>query len=113
MIIVVGIGLVLALLLPWWSIAVAGAIGGFLIHGHRGRSFLAAFLGALLLWAGAAILMTLTSGSALPDMFAQLLPIPLNGMGLAVVAGVVGGIVAGLGGFTGDSIRRFADKPRR
>ena len=109
--IVFGVGLVLAFLLPWWSIAIAGAVAGFLIHGHRGRSFLAGFLGALVLWAGAALLMSWTTGSELPNMFAKLLPFPMNGFGLAFVSGVIGGIVAGLGAFTGDSLRKAIEKP--
>ena len=110
LLIVMGLGLVLAMFMPWWSIALAGAVPGFLIHGHRGRSFLAGFLGALLLWTGAAIIMTMVTGSDLPDRFAMLLPIPMNGIGLAFVSGVIGGIVGGLGGFTGDSMRRLIEK---
>jgi hypothetical protein len=101
------LGLVLAFVLPWWSIALAGFAGGYFMHGHRGRSFLAGFLGALILWSGAAILMSFTTGSQLPDMFAKLLPIPMNGMGLALVAGVIAGLVAGFAAFTGDSVQRI------
>ena len=111
MLIVFAAGLVLAYLLPWWTIAIAGAVAGFLIHGHRGRSFLAGFLGGLLLWTGAAILMSLMTGSELPNMFAKLLPIPMNGIVLAIVAGIIGGIVGGLGAFTGDALRQAIEKP--
>jgi hypothetical protein len=110
MLIVLGLGLILAMFMPWWSIALAGAVPGFLIHGHRGRSFLAGFVGALLLWAGAAIVMILMTGSDLGDKFALLLPIPLNGIGLAFVSGIIGGLVGGFGGFTGDSLRRLVEK---
>lgn len=110
MLIVLGLGLILALFMPWWSIALAGAVPGFLIHGHRGRSFLAGFVGALLLWTGTAIVLMLMTGSDLGDKFALLLPIPLNGIGLAFVSGIIGGLVAGFGGFTGDSLRRLVEK---
>jgi hypothetical protein len=111
LLIVFAVGLVLAYLLPWWSIALAGGVAGFLMHGHRGRSFLAGFLGAMLLWTGAALVMSFATGSALPDMFAKLLPFPLNGIGLAFVSGVIGGIVAGLAAFTGDAMRTAVEKP--
>jgi hypothetical protein len=114
LLIVIALGLVLAMFLPWWSIAIAGFAAGFLIHEHHGRSFLGGFLGSLILWASAAIVITLRTGSPLADMFAKLLPIRINGIGLAFVAGIIAGIVAGFGGMAGDAMRRaiFA-KPKR
>lgn len=100
-------GLILAQFLPWWSIAIAAAAAGFLWCGHRGRSFLAGFLGGMLLWAGAAIYFTQVTGSDLGDKFAQLMGLPPNGRMLAMVAGVVAGVVAGFAAFTGDSLRRM------
>lgn len=101
------LGLVLAFLLPWWSIAISGFVGGFLIHGHRGRSFLGGFLGAWILWSGAALLMQWTTGSALPDMFAMLISPAINGIVLALISGVVAGLVAGFAAFTGDAVQRL------
>lgn len=103
---VFGIGLLLAQVLPWWSIALAGALAGFIWHGHKGKSFLAGFLGGLLLWTGAALAIAWTTGSDLHDKFALLISPALSGTLLAVVAGVIAGIVAGLAALSGDALRQ-------
>lgn len=108
---VIVVGLVLAQFLPWWSIALAGAGAGFLFRGHYGKTFLGAFLGALLLWAGAAIFITQSTGSDLGDKFAKLMGLPANGLLLAVVAGVLAGLIAGFAAMTGDAIGRIV-KPK-
>jgi hypothetical protein len=104
---VVVAGLVLAQLLPWWSIAIAGAAAGYIWSGHRGRSFLFGFLGGWLLWTAAAILITQSTGSDLGDRFAKLMSLPASGLLLAVVSGVIAGLVAGFAAFTGDSLKRI------
>lgn len=111
---VIVVGFVLAQVLPWWSLAIAGMGAGYLWSGRRGRSFLAGFVGGLLLWSGAAIAMTQMTGSDLGDKFAQLMGLPASATLLAIVSGVLAGIVAGLAGMSGDSLRQaFApQKPR-
>jgi hypothetical protein len=109
---VILVGLLLAQFLPWWSIALAGAGAGYLWDGHRGRSFLFGFLGGFLLWTVAAILITYSTGSDLGDRFAKMMQLPANGTLLAVVSGVIAGLVAGFAAFTGDSIRRIS-RPKK
>jgi hypothetical protein len=107
---IVVVGLVLAQFLPWWSITFAGVLAGWLWCGHRGRSFFAGFLGGLLLWTGAALVIMLSTGSDFPDKFAKVMFLPPNGILLAIVAGVVAGLVAGIAAYTGDSLRRIRYK---
>jgi hypothetical protein len=103
-------GLLLAQFLPWWSIAIAGVLAGWLWCGHRGRSFFAGFMGGLLLWSVAAVVIMQSTGSDLGDRFAQVAGLPASGTLLAVVSGVVAGLVAGFAAFTGDSLRRVRGK---
>lgn len=104
------LGLLLAQFLPWWSIALAGLVAGWFLRGHRGRSFLGGFVGGWLLWAGAALTISLTTGSDLADKFSTLMGFGGNGMVLALISGVIAGLVAGIAAFTGDSIRQVKDR---
>ena len=93
-------GFLLAQVLPWWSVAIAGALAAVLRPGHVGRSFLGGFMGIFLLWAGMAYWQMASTGSDFADKFAGLLPGGMSGMGLLLTAGIVGGLVAGLGGLS-------------
>lgn len=104
------LALVLAQIMPWWGVAIAGLAGGYAYAGHRGKSFLAGFLGIFILWFLAALYIKVTTGSDFADRFALLFPFPLSGTALMVVSGVIGGIVGGFGAFTGDSIKRLFEK---
>ncbi|MFN8395255.1 MAG: hypothetical protein U0176_11455 [Bacteroidia bacterium] len=104
------LGLGLAQILPWWSIAIAGMAAGWFLRGNRGRSFFGGFLGGWLLWAGAAMGITLTTGSDLADKFSTLMGFGGNGMILALISGVIAGLVAGFAAFTGDSLRQIQDR---
>lgn len=99
--------------LPWWSIAIAGGIGGIWFSENMGRSFLAGFLGIFLLWTSMAFILSASTGSELPGKFAQLLPLPLNGTTLALVAGLIGGIVGGFASMSGDVLRSSFMRSRK
>ena len=106
------LGLVLAQFMPWWGVAIAGATAGYFFAGHRGKSFLAGFIGIFILWFAMAFYMKISTGSDFADRFAQLFPFPLSGTALMAVSGVIGGIIGGFGAFTGDSIKRLIGKQR-
>lgn len=90
------LGFVLALFLPWWNVAIAGFLGGFLIRRSYGSAFLGSFLGIFLLWCGMALYISWSTGSPLPNRVAELISPSLSGTGLAIVTGIVGGLVAGV-----------------
>lgn len=107
-------GYLLAQFLPWWSVALAGALGALLREGVPGRSFWAGFLGIFVLWAGMAGAQMINTGSDLPEKFSQLLPGSPGGLGLLLIAAFIGGLIAGLGGLSGAlSYRAVFGKPRR
>ncbi|MEM0996443.1 MAG: hypothetical protein AAGN35_05165 [Bacteroidota bacterium] len=111
--VVIALGLVLALFLPWWGVALAGGIAALALTGHLGRGFLAGLLGIFLLWTVVAFLQVNATDSQLHEGFAELLPLPLSGTGLIFFSGLVGGLVAGLGGLSGSSLRRIVFPSRR
>ena len=107
-------GFLLAQLLPWWSVALAGGLGAILRSGHSGRGFLAGFIGIFLLWGGMAYAQVASTGSDLAVKFASLLPGNPGGMGLLVISAVIGGLVAGLGGLSGGLLSRaIKGRPRQ
>lgn len=105
-VIVLVLGWILAQFLPWWSVAVAGGLAGFVNSKKGGRSFLGGFLGIFVLWAVVALLQTTGTDSDLHVRFAELLPLPLSGTGLILFSALIGGLAGGLGGLSGTLLRK-------
>lgn len=99
------LGLILVQFLPWWSIAIAGVIGGIGTRNKAFVSFLGGFLGIFLLWSLAALLIVWGTDSPLPDRVGQLMPLKMDGVGLAFFSGAIGGLVAGFAALTGSLLR--------
>ncbi len=96
---------VMALFLPWWNVAIAGLIGGLAFKRTYGGAFLGSFLGVFLLWTLVALLISWQTGSPLPDRVGALISPSINGFLLAVISGIVGGLVAGIAGMAGRAFR--------
>ena len=99
------LGLILVQFLPWWSIAIAGVIGGLSSRSNLFMSFLGGFLGIFLLWSLAALLILWGTESPLPDRVGDLMPLKMDGTGLAFFSGLIGGLVAGFAALTGRILR--------
>lgn len=108
--IIVNIALVMAfailfqLFLPWWSISLAAALVAFVRGGHVVESFVSAFLALFLLWAGYAWYIDQSSAHILSSKVALLLQLPSPTL-LVSLSGLLGGLVAGLGGLTAHYLR--------
>lgn len=105
---IIVLAFLLELFLPWWTVAIAGAIGGYLSGKGRWHNFKAGFAAIFLLWAGYALLILLTTGSPLPTRMAAILSLPPNPYLLILVTGFFGGIAAGLGSMAGGEFRQYA-----
>lgn len=105
------LGFLFRSLLPWWSIALGGAIAGVLMPRHLGRSFGGGFLGAALLWGGYAAILNASNDSLLAGKMGQLLG-GLPAWALIIVTAVLGGIYGGLGGIVGSQLRRVFWAPK-
>jgi hypothetical protein len=92
---------VLELFLPWWSIAFAAFIGGYVFRSNA--NFLAGFLSIALLWAIASFIIDFSSNATLTERVATIFTItkPL----LFVVTAVIGGLVGGFAAMAGSSLR--------
>jgi hypothetical protein len=91
---------VLQFFLPWWVIALVPLVVCLVLSKSGGRAFLRSFAALFVVWLGYAGYLHVQAGGAMSDRVAQIFSLP-HGLALAAVAGVVGGLVAGLAGLTG------------
>jgi hypothetical protein len=103
--IIVILASVFELLLPWWSVAVAAAIGGFMFRSNA--NFLAGFLSIALLWAITSLIIDITAASKLTERVAAVFMMPK--MFLFVLTALLGGLVGGFAALAGSALR----KPKR
>lgn len=94
---------VLEIFLPWYSIALAAFVMGFLFRSRA--TFLAGFLGIALLWTIKAWLLNSASASDLADRVAHIFSLTGKEWLLLVMA-IVGGMVGGFAGLAGALMRR-------
>jgi len=89
------------LLLPWWSIAIAAALGGFLFRSNL--NFIMGFLAIAVLWTGKALLIDMTAAVDLGERIAAILTVskPI----LFLVTALLGGLVGGFAALTGSLLR--------
>jgi hypothetical protein len=95
------IALILEFFLPWWSIALAAAAGGFLFRSDK--NFLAGFAGIALLWFIAALWLDLQAATALSEQVANILLVK-NKYLLMLVMSILGGLVGGFAALSGSLI---------
>ena len=103
--IVIVTAFLLEVFLPWWAVALAGALSGFLVGGNAFRSFLACFIGVAVLWTFAANQLMAAQGPILAERVGALLPGQPSPSALSVISGAVGGLVAAFAGATGAMLR--------
>lgn len=93
----------LALFMPWYSIALAAFIMGFLLKSNT--NFLAGFSAIAVLWIFNAILIDTASSSDLTERVAKLLMVKYE-IVLFVVMAIIGGLVGGFAALTGSLLRK-------
>ncbi|MBS1586233.1 MAG: hypothetical protein JSS82_11885 [Bacteroidetes bacterium] len=99
------IAFLLTMSLPWWMVAVAAFIVALLLPQRLGRSFLSGFLGIFLFWLVYALLRDVANDHILSTRMAKLFfHVPGSFLFLCVAA-LVGGLVGGLGAWTGAALR--------
>ncbi len=93
----------LALFMPWYSIALAAFVMGFLLKSNT--NFLAGFAAIATLWLFNALLIDGGSSSDLAERVANLLTIKYEVV-LFLVMAVIGGLVGGFAALTGSLLRK-------
>ncbi len=96
----------LQMVLPWWSVAIAGFAISSIIYTESFTSFLTGFLGIGFLWFTLATIIDTQTGSILTDKVAAIFSLP-NSWLLVMVTSTVGGIAGGFGALTGNYFRRW------
>ena len=87
---------------PWYLIALAGLLGGFILR-NQWSGLLIGFLGGFSLWGIHIGLITSFSESDLPVRIAQLFTLPSETI-LILVSALVGGLVSGFAAAAGGSL---------
>ena len=85
---------------PWWTMAIAAFVVGFLFASSGWKSFVAGLLGVGLLWFVVALYLDQQTQSILSEKVARLFPtknVPL----LMLLTSLLGGLVGGFASLTG------------
>lgn len=94
----------LGMMLPWWSVAIAGALTGFFIPQNRFLSFLSTFLGVLILYSSLIFFISNANNHILAQKIGLLVLKNKNELLIIIVSGVISAIVAGISALTGRSL---------
>lgn len=92
----------------WWDAAVIAFFTAFVFRLPPGKGFAAMFVGGALLWGGWTVLAVMRGQSTLDSDLAALLRIG-NPVLFILAISVVGGVLAGIAGWSGSSLNRFME----
>lgn len=93
--------------MPWWIVAIAGILAGYIFHVPAGRSFGVGFAAGFLLWWGGALFFNAVNAGVLAGKMGALFE-GLQTWQVLGVTGVLGGLLAGMGCLTGSLARNLA-----
>jgi len=96
--------------LPWWSVAVAAVIVALILPQSPGKAWLSGFLGILILWAVAALVVNLRNESVLAPKMAAILPLQGSVGLLILITALIGALAGGMGALTASLFLRFSKK---
>ncbi len=91
--------------LPWWSLAIAAALVALAIPQPAWKASLAGFVGVCALWIILALILQNNGAKLISTSMASILPLGGSALLLALVSGVVGGLVAATAAYTGSVAR--------
>jgi len=94
----------MGLVLPWWSISIAGFIPAFLIPQKRYFSFLSAFLAVFIFWGSFAAYISLKNDHILAHRISMLVLKKDDPNMLILFTALLGGFVAGISAVTSRSL---------
>ncbi len=94
--------------LPWWSVAIVSFIVSAVVNISSVLSFLAGFLAVFLLWLCISYSISVGNGHILAHRIAPLIIKADSPLALALLTGIIGASVAGLGALAGSFIRSRA-----
>lgn len=94
----------LGMLLPWWSVAIAGALTGFFVPQLRVLSFLSTFLGMFLFVGGLIFFISDANNHILAQKIGLLVLKDKNELLIIGASALISALVAGVSAITGRSL---------
>lgn len=98
------IAVILQQFLPWWSIAIAGFVAGFLIDQSFREAFVNGFLGIFIFWTAVCVYVYIVNDGILATRLAQLMFMP-HPLLIVIIPGIAGGLTAALASLSGRYLR--------
>lgn len=100
---------VLQLLLPWWSIAIAGFAGGYMIKQNSFFTFFSGFFAVFILWVLYAYMLSAANDHLLVKKIAELMKAltKQNTAMLYMITGTVGGLLSGTAAISGNQAAKL------
>ncbi len=92
--------------LPWWVIGIVPFFVEAATPSEKGYPFFSGFYGVFLLWFAYALVLDIQSSSILTNKMAGLFFLPSWPIVVVMIAGVIGGLVGGLGSLSGNYFRQ-------
>ena len=105
-IILIVIGALVGIYLPWYAMGVAFGLLAFVLNMPLKSSFLTGFLAGFVLWVVSALWLDIQHPSALPSRMAQVFSLKGNVFALFVLTGVLGGLFSGIWTWAGARLRQ-------
>lgn len=94
--------------MPWWIVAVAGALAGYIFPVPAGRSFGVGFAAGFLLWWSSAMFFNATNAGMLAGKMGALFE-GLQAWQVLSATGFLGGLLAGMGCLTGTLAKNLSN----
>ena len=95
-----------SLFLPWWMVAVIAFLAALFIGKTSGRAFLSGFGAVFITWTVLAFFKSMPNDNMLAGRVVQLFPLPNNWIWVLIVTGFIGGLVGGMGAFSGVLLKK-------
>lgn len=105
-VVILALSLILQSILPWWTVAVAAFVGGYLRSSSGWKATGAGFAGIGILWLLSASFIHLKTGGILTSRVGEMLGLPMPFLVIFVTA-ILGGGVGGLAAATGYHFRKL------
>lgn len=97
------LALALEMFLPWWSIALAAAVGGYFFKSSG--NFVVGFLAIAVLWLVKALWIDMSAAVPLAERVSKILMVNNKAL-LFLVTAVIGGLVGGFASLTGSLLHK-------
>ena len=97
----------LGIMLPWWSVALAGFFVGFALPQKPILAFLAGFTAIFICWLGLAGWMSAQNGHILAKRMAALFLQQEQPMLLLLATAIIGAVMGGVATWSGNLVRRI------